>query len=112
MGGNHEGRAKAYTLVEALVVIATIAILAAVAIPAISLSKKNAEDTQISANLKTFNTFATQMRSAGFTNAGSSGNDKEAALAFYLNRGWIRPVPRPDISKLTFEEGVWKKTSP
>jgi prepilin-type N-terminal cleavage/methylation domain-containing protein len=103
-----QSSASAFTLTEMLVTVAIMAILVGFAIPGLNAAKKEAQQTQINANLRNLNMFASQMRSAGITNVGSSGNDKEAALNFYLQRGFIQGGKRPEIGNLKFEDGIWR----
>lgn len=100
----------AYTLTEILIAVAIIGIIVAIAIPMLGTAKTSAKNTQIDANLTRFNTIGSQMRSAGYTNAGNSGNDKAAALKFYQDKGILRRDNSPDLTGIDFENGVWKRS--
>lgn len=98
---------NAFSLHEIIIAVALVGILIGIAVPAVGLAREKARDTETAAALRILNTIASQTKDAGITNAGNTGSDKSAALAYYNARGWIKTQKPLDISKLTYTNGVW-----
>lgn len=87
---------KGFSLVEILVVITIIAVLVAIAIPALSGAKKDAQDTASKASLYTLNfglAKAYKSKDPQFQPGGllhSSSTNTKAAVAYLVQKGYIR----------------------
>lgn len=96
---------KAFSLIEILVAVAIVGIVIGFGYPALLSAREDAELRTAEANAGLFNRFATEMRMEYLSGPGTVGNNKEAAFAEYMGRGYLqRPI---SIERLEFLDGQW-----
>lgn len=81
---------KAFTLVEMIVVIAILAIIVAIAVPALSTSKIDAEHAAQDANTTTLNQGLQRAALKGDTSPVLYGTDVEAIATYLLVNNYIQ----------------------
>lgn len=96
---------QAFTLVEILVVTAIMSVILGIAAVALRDARTNASIAQGGGVARNLNEIAMRARFEYLDGAGTHGSDKDAALTWYQNAGFVdRPV---DIVNVDFVNGIW-----
>jgi prepilin-type N-terminal cleavage/methylation domain-containing protein len=82
---------KAFTLLEMVVVVALVAAMTAIAMPALNLAKQQSSQTQAKANARTLNEARIRAKLKGDTNPVLDGDDVRAAATYLITQNYVTP---------------------
>jgi len=101
---------RGFTLIEVLAVVAILfVIIGSIAVPAFLESRDSAEDEGREARITVLNQAAQRARIMSLAGAGTFGSDKDAALNWYIDNGFLVNGGIISLEGIEFQSGVWQE---
>jgi len=103
---------SAYTLIEVLIVVSLLALVLTNTYPAMRDSRNRAINAHAEAAVTSLNTAAYRITVESPQDASNpvlAGNDKQAALAYYVDHGYLANGDKINLTYVEFLSGVWIK---
>jgi prepilin-type N-terminal cleavage/methylation domain-containing protein len=103
-----KSRNAAFTLIEVVVAAFVVALIAAIATPALNQSRINTQVAQGTDTINLLNQAAYKARAIDqISGSGTVGSNKTNALAWYYFNGYVDPGHPVNINYVDFTNGVW-----